>query len=123
MLCTVERRYTVFQFTPDDRLVCVQCSFSVSREDTVKDTQDHTRRACETCGKVDKLFVYALPGIPMSVGNCGTCFEKCAYPYGVAEGNTNYCLGGIDNTAEWWKKSITYKDGRYLTMEEAFSNG
>lgn len=35
MLCPIERRYTVFQFTPDDRLVCLGCSFSIAREETV----------------------------------------------------------------------------------------
>lgn len=81
-----------------------------------------SERPCETCGKVDKLFVYALPGIPMSVGNCKTCTEKGAYPYYIADGNTNSCLGGIDAAADWWKESVTYKDGRYQTMEEAFGD-
>lgn len=81
-----------------------------------------SERPCETCGKVAKLLVYALPGIPMSIGNCKTCTNEHAYPYYIAEGNTNYCLGGLDNAADWWKESVTYKDGRYLTMKEAFGS-
>ena len=79
-------------------------------------------RSCETCGKMAVLLVYALPGIPMSVGNCPECYNQDAYPYAIAEGNTNECLGGIDNAADWWKQMKTYKDGRYLTMEEAFGD-
>ncbi len=74
---------------------------------------------CETCGALGEVFVYALPGIPMSVGNCRACTEQCAYPLSVAEAN-NDCIGGLENAADWWKQSITYKDGRYLTVEEAF---
>ncbi len=88
-------------------------------DDVTKDIEPP--RPCETCGKVDVLLVYALPGIPMSVGNCSECYNQCAYPYGIAEGNTNFLLGGIENAADWWKEAMTYKDGRYLTMEEAFS--
>lgn len=76
-------------------------------------------RACETCGTIAFLYVYALPGIPMSVGNCYECFSRNAYPLDVAEANLE-CIGGLELAAEWWRKSITYKDGRYLTVEEAF---
>ena len=77
-------------------------------------------QTCETCGAVGKVFfVYALPGIPMSVGNCRDCFEQCAYPLGVAVANTEI-IGGLGKANDWWKQSITYKDGRYLTVEEAF---
>lgn len=37
----------------------------------------------------------------------------------IAEGNT-WAIGGLDKAADWWKQSITYKDGKYLTVEEAF---
>ncbi len=76
-------------------------------------------RTCETCSVLGEVVVYALPGIPMSVGNCRTCFEQCAYPLSVAEANIEI-IGGLENAADWWKQSITYKDGRYLTVEEAF---
>ncbi len=86
------------------------------------ETSAESPRACKTCGKMAVLLVYALPGIPVSVGNCPECYNENAYPYGIAEGNTNFLLGGIDNAADWWKESKTYHDGRYLTMEEAFGD-
>lgn len=74
---------------------------------------------CETCAALGEVFVYALPGIPMSVGNCRVCLGRSAYPLGIAEANTE-CIGGLGNAADWWKQSVTYKDGRYMTVEEAF---
>ena len=35
MLCPVERKMTCFAFRPQDMLRCVDCSFMISREDTV----------------------------------------------------------------------------------------
>ncbi len=35
MLCPVERKMMCFEFRPQDMLVCLGCSFSISREDTV----------------------------------------------------------------------------------------
>ena len=81
-----------------------------------------TERPCETCGGTvndDTVRVYALPGIPMSVGNCRACFHRNAYPLDVAEANTE-AIGGLIDAADWWKETITYKDGKYLTVAEAF---
>jgi hypothetical protein len=35
MLCPVERAYRAFAFTPDDRLRCTSCGFTIAREETV----------------------------------------------------------------------------------------
>ena len=69
---------------------------------------------CETCGAEGEVFVYALPGIPMSVGNCRNCLRASAYPLSVAKANTE-CLGGLENAAEWWKDSITFVEGKGYT--------
>ena len=76
-------------------------------------------RECETCGRVREIIAYALPGIPMTVGNCRECWQNNAYPFDIAEGNTEM-IGGIEKSAAWWKESMTYRDGKYVTMEEAF---
>jgi len=78
-------------------------------------------RECETCGKIAELFCYALPGIPMSVGNCRECTNRCAYPFSTAKANT-WCIGGLENAADWWLESTTFKDGKYLTVKEALSD-
>lgn len=75
-------------------------------------------RECQTCGKHTEVFVYSLPGIPMSVGNCRECTERCAYPLSIALSNTE-CIGGIERAAQWWREAMTYKNGTYLTVEEA----
>ena len=69
---------------------------------------------CETCGHEGEVFVYALPGIPMSVGNCRNCAIACAYPLSVAKANTE-CIGGLEQAADWWKDSITFVSGRGYT--------
>ena len=76
---------------------------------------------CETCGNEGEVAVYALPGIPMSVGNCQECLRQGAYPLGVAEANTE-CIGGLDQAADWWKESMTYKDGKYMSVVEAIGD-
>ena len=79
-------------------------------------------RSCETCGVTvndDTVLVYALPGIPMSVGNCAECYRRGAYPLYVVEANTEG-IGGLIDAADWWKEAITYKHGKYLTVAEAF---
>ena len=75
-------------------------------------------RPCETCGREAEVFVYSLAGIPMSVGNCNTCLAHSAYPLWVAEANTEV-IGGLGYAADWWKESLTFKDGRYMTVAEA----
>ncbi len=69
---------------------------------------------CETCGAEGEVFVYALPGIPMSVGNCHNCTLANAYPLHVAKA-MNESLGGLENAAEWWKDSITFVEGKGYT--------
>ena len=77
-------------------------------------------RKCETCGRLDVLYVYALPGIAMSVGNCAECLCQDAYPLWIAEANTE-ATGGLEHAAEWWRESLTFKDGKYVTIAEALS--
>ena len=80
-------------------------------------------RPCETCGVTvndGTVFVYALPGIPISVGNCVECHRQGAYPLWVVEANTE-AIGGLIDAADWWKEAITYKDGKYVTVQEAFA--
>ena len=60
-----------------------------------------SEQQCETCGADAELFVYALPGIPMSVGNCCNCAKAGAYPLSVAIANTE-CIGGLEQDADWW---------------------
>jgi len=74
-------------------------------------------RECETCGATAELFVYALPGIPMSVGNCRNCLVANAYPLRVAKANTEV-IGGIEQAADWWRQSITYVPGLGYTPVE-----
>lgn len=69
---------------------------------------------CQTCGTEADLFVYALPGIPMSVGHCRNCFIVGAYPLYIAKANTE-AIGGMDAAAEWWRQSITYVPGKGYT--------
>jgi len=78
---------------------------------------------CDTCEKITNLaalHVYALPGIPMSVGNCKDCFIRDAYPLSIARANTE-AIGGLDQAAEWWREAMTYKDGQYMTIEAALT--
>jgi hypothetical protein len=72
-------------------------------------------RACETCGRERDLRVYALPGIPMSVGNCRECWEQDAMPTWVAEA-TLEMIGGPDYAADWFLDSRTWRDGAYVRI-------
>jgi len=79
-------------------------------------------RECETCRRERQVFVYALPGIPMSVGNCLECWQNDAYPYNIAAANTAM-IGGTEYSAEWWRESMTFKDGTYILIADAFPPG
>ena len=67
---------------------------------------------CDTCGNEGELFVYALPGIPMSVANCQVCLDVCAYPYYILVGNTAM-IGGVKEAADWWKEAILISLARH----------
>lgn len=61
---------------------------------------------CDTCGAKDvDVYVYALPGIPMSVGNCKVCTEVSAYPWMILVANTA-SIGGIEQANDWWKDEV-----------------
>ena len=36
MLCPVERRFQVFDFTTDDKLKCTKCSYQISRKEATE---------------------------------------------------------------------------------------
>ena len=68
---------------------------------------------CDTCGAKDvELFVYALPGIPISVGNCRVCMEVSAYPWPILVGNTA-AIGGMAEAADWWKEEVRVSLARH----------
>lgn len=79
---------------------------------------------CDTCGATDtELFVYALPGIPWTVGNCRVCFEVGAYPWELLVANTAQVWAGEDDAmADWWKDAIVRSLARHgKTFEEFFT--
>jgi hypothetical protein len=65
--------------------------------------------ACDTCGDEvasrEDLFVYALPGVPVTVGNCERCWSENLYPKWVVVGNTA-SIGGLEHAAAWWKDAV-----------------
>lgn len=68
---------------------------------------------CDTCGAKDaELFVYALPGIPMTVANCRVCFEVGAYPWSVLVANTA-AIGGMEQSNDWWRGEVRVSLARH----------
>lgn len=75
---------------------------------------------CDTCGVKDvELFVYALPGIPMSVGNCKVCTEVSAYPWAILVANTA-SIGGMAEANDWWKDEVRVTLARLGKTREEF---
>lgn len=74
-------------------------------------------RACETCSRVRDVLVYALPGVPMSVGNCRECWEHDAMPEWVVEANLEM-IGGKANAAAWFLETETFVDGAYVRVQD-----
>lgn len=68
---------------------------------------------CDTCGTDDvDLYVYALPGIPMTVANCLVCMQLSCYPYGILVANTAM-VGGLEYAADWWKDEVRVSLARH----------
>jgi hypothetical protein len=74
-------------------------------------------RACETCQRPREVTVYALPGIPVSVGNCVECWSRDAYPLWVAQAQLE-ALGGKEHAAAWFLDAETYRDGDYVKIRD-----
>lgn len=72
-------------------------------------------RACDTCDRVRQVQVYALPGIPMSVGNCRECLEHDAMPLWVAEATLEQ-VDGKEGAAPWFLDCETWRDGAYVKI-------
>ncbi len=67
--------------------------------------QDDEVRECEVCAKVARVWVSALPGIPMSVARCLECVSADAVPIWVAVATTAD-IGGMENAADWWREAV-----------------
>lgn len=50
------------------------------------------------------LYVYALPGFPMTLANCYPCFVRNAYPEWLIEGWIEQ-NGSLEGCAEWFRES------------------
>lgn len=61
---------------------------------------------CDVCGiEDDNIQVYALPGVPISIGSCVECLKVGAYPYSILVANT-ILLDGLEDAADWWKDTV-----------------
>lgn len=68
---------------------------------------------CDTCGATGvELYVYALPGIPMTVANCRVCFDVSAYPWAILVANTA-AIGGLEQAASWWHEAVRISLARH----------
>jgi hypothetical protein len=74
---------------------------------------------CETCGALTDLWIYALPGIPISVGNCRVCMETNSYPWTILVANT-VAIGGMDHAADWWKDAVNVSLARLGKTRQEF---
>ena len=73
---------------------------------------------CEVCKDEPAIGVASVPGIPYSAAYGRTCLEKGADPYGIVRANIA-CCGGPEHVADWVLDSLTFLEGKYLTMREA----
>ena len=75
---------------------------------------------CEVCKENPAKGVASSSCGPISVAYCDRCLSYNAEPYWLIA-NTLECIGGIQNLAPWAQHWNTWKDGRYVTVMEAFN--
>lgn len=78
---------------------------------------------CDVCERPDEkvVGVAAVPGVPMSLAYCETCLRNHAWgPLWLAENNAEM-IGGMEHAADWFKQALVFKDGEYVTVEEALA--
>ena len=76
---------------------------------------------CEVCNEEmheGRTIVLSVPGIPYSARFCHSCRRSGAIPYDLLVDNTQ-CIGGYDQSADWWKDIIDLTLTRLdITMEQ-----
>lgn len=78
---------------------------------------------CDVCERNEPMGVAAVPGQAISVAYCRACLAEnnATYPLWLADNVANDICGGLENTADWFRESITFKDGEYMTIEKALT--
>ena len=73
---------------------------------------------CETVMHEGRTVVFSVPGVPYSARFCHSCRRSGAIPYWILVTNTQ-CIGGYDQSADWWRDIIDLTLTRLdITMEQ-----
>ena len=72
---------------------------------------------CDICNEEPAVGVAASGIGPFSIAWGRICLDRGAEPLFAIEALLDM-NGGIEGCAEWFRKQVTFKDGKYLTVEE-----
>ena len=76
---------------------------------------------CEVCNEEmheGRTIVLSVPGVPWSSRFCHPCRRSGAIPYDLLVNNTQ-CIGGYDQSADWWRDIIELTlEHLGITMEQ-----